>query len=67
MRIEAIVWLNAIIAKLAVRHHATMREVEEVLTKKCLPTIPSFALLNGEIVKTKMSIWHWGKRMPGAI
>jgi hypothetical protein len=32
MRIEGVVWLNAIVDKLAVRHHVAMHEVEEVLT-----------------------------------
>jgi uncharacterized protein len=32
MRIEGIIWLNAIVDKLAVRHHVAMHEVEEVLT-----------------------------------
>ena len=32
MRIEGVVWLNAIADKLAVRHHVATHEVEEVLT-----------------------------------
>jgi hypothetical protein len=32
MRIEGVVWLNAIVDKLAVRHHVATHEVEEVLT-----------------------------------
>jgi uncharacterized DUF497 family protein len=32
MRIEGVIWLNAIVDKLAVRHHVAMHEVEEVLT-----------------------------------
>ena len=31
MRIEAIIWLEAIIEKLAVKHHVEPEEVEEVL------------------------------------
>jgi uncharacterized protein len=32
MKIEGVVWLNAIVDKLAVRHHVATHEVEEVLT-----------------------------------
>jgi uncharacterized protein len=32
MRIEGVIWLNAIVDKLAVRHHVAMHEVEEVLS-----------------------------------
>ena len=32
MRIEGVIWLNAIVDRLAVRHHVAMHEVEEVLT-----------------------------------
>jgi uncharacterized DUF497 family protein len=42
MRIEGVVWLNAIVDKLAVRHHVAMHEVEEVLTNN-----PKFRFVEG--------------------
>jgi Uncharacterized protein conserved in bacteria len=42
MRIEEVVWLNAIVEKLAVRHHVATHEVEEVLDNN-----PKFRFVEG--------------------
>ena len=63
MRIEGVVWLNAIVDKLAVADIMW----QYTKSRKCSPTIPSFVLSNGNIVKTKISTWRWGKQMPGAM
>jgi len=61
MNIDDFIWLPDIVDKLAVKHHVTQDEVEEISS-----TTPSIALPNPGIILVKTFMPHSGKQMQAA-
>lgn len=62
MSIDDFIWLPDIVEKLAVKHHITQEEVEEVFFNR-----PRYRSWSRGIGKVKMFMQHLGKRMPDAM
>jgi hypothetical protein len=58
MRVEGIIWLRAVIDKLAFKHRVESHEVEELFAAK-----PNSGLWKTASEKARMSIWLSGKRI----
>ena len=57
MRINEIVWLDAVVDKLAAKHGVETDEVEEVFVDK-----PKSDLCKEEIELVRTFMWRWDKR-----